>query len=460
MSSADSGQVPASASRPRAVVYAGVSVLNLVLVWWFDHPPTLDGPLHVYITSVLLAFGSGGAEALRGYFDLNLGANPNLLIYGPFYGLGSLFGLATAEKLVMSGFVVGLPLAVFYAARGCGRDPWLCLWLAVPLAFCMPLQLGFYNFSYGILVMTLALGAYFRADSAPSLGRYAGLAILGFLTLATHIFAALCLFFAVGLAAAWRAGIAFRGEGKAAALRSRLVPPFSALLPAALLALLFVLTNEGSGSPLSDTSGVLYRLILLFFSGFLWTFSFYDLGFGMALLIVIGVALYHVFRCRKEFQAMPSDRAMLLVFLGFVALFFAIPDKAGGGGWLPHRLQPYLYLALLLWLGGLGMRGAFRRGLCWVLVLFAVALALYRFPQYQEIDSYRQAYFRSLEPVAPGTTLAFAEVGPLVATDGGPAPHWRADPMPHLAAYVAAERGAVLIGLYRTHPAKTTVGSD
>ena len=96
--------------------------------------------MHVYIISVLLAFGPGGAEALGSHFDLSLGANPNLLTYGPFYGLCSLFGLATAEKLVMSGFVVGLPLAVFYAARGCGRDPWLCLWLAVPFAFCMPLQ--------------------------------------------------------------------------------------------------------------------------------------------------------------------------------------------------------------------------------------------------------------------------------------------------------------------------------
>lgn len=432
--------------------FALIGAANLALLWWYPHPPTLDGPVHLYITAVLTAYDAPEAEALRHYFALNPGPNPNLLIYGLFYGLAQFLPLGVAEKVLVGGYVVGLPLAVRYAARGLGAKAWLAALLALPLVLSLTLHLGFYNYSYGLLTVPLALGAYLRADAAPRLARYLLLGLAGLLVIAAHIFAALALLAMVAVAALWRAYLQHRdGAGLWPAVRRRLLAPMAALLPTALLVLAFIVTNESPPSPLSDRSDLAYRAVLFAFSGFLWLFSSYDYGLGAVLLVLVLLALYHVWRCRGEFAGKASEHRFLVVFLVFAVLFFAIPNEAGGGGWMLHRLQPYLYLALVLWLAGLAMRPSFRRGLMVALTVLALATAAWRLPQYGEIDRYRQHFEAVLAPLQRGDTVLVAIVSPLLGLDGGPAPHWRADPLPHLGAYPAAAKGAVFLGLYQAH---------
>ncbi|MDP6704856.1 MAG: hypothetical protein QF893_00815 [Alphaproteobacteria bacterium] len=448
------GQASARDARFGWAAFLAISAANLALVWWYRHPPTLDGPVHLYISAVLTGYDAPEAAAFRHYFELNPRLNPNLLIYGLLYGLGQFLPLAVAEKVLISGYVVGLPLAVRYAAKPLTAAPWLAALLAMPLALSLTLHLGFYNYSYGLLMVPLALGAYLRADTAPSLGRLLWLGLAGLLVLAAHIFAAMALLLMVAVLALWRAWRQIAGgAGPWPTVRRRLLAPAVALAPTALLVLTFIVTNEAPPSPLADRSDLLYRLVLFTLPGFLWLYSKSDVGLAALLQVLVLLALFHALRSAKPTPEQPREHGFLVVFLVFAVLFFAIPGKAGGGGWMLHRLQPYLYLALVLWLAGLAMRPGFRRGLGLALTALAITTAAYRLPQYGEIDRYRRQFETVLAPLQRGDTVSSAIVGPLVDADGAATPAWRADPLPHLAAYPAAARGAVFLGLYQAHMA-------
>jgi hypothetical protein len=414
----------------------------------------LDGPVHLYISAVLTGYDAPEAAAFRHYFELNQHLNPNLLIYGLFYGLAQFLPLPVAEKVLVSGYVVGLPLTVRYAARALTAELWLAALLAMPLALSLTLHLGFYNYSYGLLIVPLALGAYLRADAAPAFGRHLWLGLAGLLVLAAHIFAALALLAMVAVLGLWRAWRQVAGgAGLWPAVRGRLLPPAAALAPTALLVLAFIVTNEAPPSPLADRSDLAYRLVLFALPGFLWLYSTLDVSLSALLLALVLLALAHALRSAAPAPEAPREHGFLVVFLVFTLLFLAIPGKAGGGGWMLHRLQPYLYLALVLWLSGLTMAPGFRRGLGLALAALALATAAYRLPQYGEIDSYRQQFETVLAPLQRGDTVSSAIVGPLVGADGAATPAWRADPLPHLAAYPAAARGVVFLGLYQAHMA-------
>jgi hypothetical protein len=424
--------------------YVLLGAAHLLTVWRYDYFASLDGPVHVYIAAVL--DGYEARPALRHYFALNPGPHPNLLIYGLLYGLLQLMSPAAAEKLLVSGYVLGLPLALRFAAGPLTPAPWFAVLLAWPLALALPLFLGLYNLSYGLMLTAVGFGLYLRAAAAPGALRLLALGLAGLVVYFTHIFAALALLAFVAIAAAASAPAARRrGEG----VRSRLLWPALALAPASLLALMFVLGNETPPSPLSDGDSLFYRAVLLGTAGFLWSLGARDYLWGMALMALLLLTLYHRLRVRAELP-LAADTGLLAVALAFLLLFLVMPLKAGGGGWLLHRLQPFLYLAFALWLGSRPLRPRFRQVISVLLLAFCLGLGLWRLPQLATIDRFRAAAFELLRPLGPGATVTAAVVGPFLDKDGANV-RWRNHPLHHLAAYPAAERGAVFVGLYQLH---------
>ena len=444
-------RVDASDARIGWAAYAVLGLAHLAVIWRQDYLASLDGPVHVYVAAVLAAWQEPAAATLRQYFELNPGPHPNLLIYGLLYGLMQAVPPAAAEKLLVSGYVLALPLAVRYAAGALTPTPWLAVLLAWPLALALPLMLGFYNYAYGLLVVCVGFGLYLRAAAAPGTGRFLALGLLGLAAFFTHIFAALALLAMVGAAALWHAAVAVRrGDNMLQAGKQRLLPPAVVLLATALLVLHFAATNTTPPSPLLDDDSLVYRLLLLSFSGFLWSLSSTDAYWGAGLLALLMLGLYHHLRVRRE-RAEPGDHAPLAVALALTLLFLAVPAAAGGGGWMLHRLQPYLYLAFALWLGSRAMRSRFRQALSVALLLFTLGICLWRLPQLDQVARFREAYLKLLDGIEAEDTVMALIVGPMLAPDGTPAPDWRNHPLHHLMAYPAAARRATVIGLYQLH---------
>jgi len=129
-----------------SLAFLGCIVLHLLPIWWFDHFPTQDGPSHVANASVLRDYGRPDRGLLREYYSLNWWPNPNWLGHFVMAVLMAVMPPVAAEKVLLTGYVVGLPLAVRYALGVLDPASRPLAFLAFPFVYSYALHMGFYNF--------------------------------------------------------------------------------------------------------------------------------------------------------------------------------------------------------------------------------------------------------------------------------------------------------------------------
>ena len=152
------------AGRLEPVAFGIVLALHLVPVWSVHYFPTQDGPAHVYNTAQLLTLLAGDPLSSR-YYATNLHPFPNWATTVLFGGFLRIVSPVTAEKIVVSLYVLGLPLSTRYLLTGRRAGAGWLAWLALPLVYNDFLHRGFYNFLLGIVVMSM-IGAAVRMGSA------------------------------------------------------------------------------------------------------------------------------------------------------------------------------------------------------------------------------------------------------------------------------------------------------
>ena len=438
---------------------AGAAVLALALmgpVWLPDlPPPTGDGAIHVFMAAVVAFYDAPAFEAFRAYFTTEWRPVPNLTIFVFLRWLLELASPQVAEKILISGYLLGLPLATWFCARALGAQAWIAVLLILPIGYGMLFHFGFYNYCYGQIAALIAIAAYFRAEARARLRDWLWLGLAALLGYATHIFAAMAIVTIVGLSGLWRWITLRRGaDGEAiswvAGFRRHALPPALALLPTAVAILAFVAYSQQTpASPFHDGSGLAYRLYLLLSQSYVVAYGKIDLPFASGLLIAIVLMVYRYLRLgRREEQ---GDHRLLFAFAVLVALFFAVPLDFGGGGMLMHRLQPYIHITLALWLASRAMSASFQRTMTAALFVLALALPIHRNVQYRKIDAYRLSLDTLFDEMAANSTLYTLFVGPLESPPGEPDPSWRANPLLHHAGYAGAARGIVFLNAYQAH---------
>lgn len=143
----------------------------------FKEIPTLDGPAHVQTAVVLQGLLSGAGGVWADVFRLELRPWPNWMIQAMLVGLQPVLGWAGAEKAVLLGCFLALPLAFRYllVKLGC-RSAWAGM-LVFPLAHHHLLYLGFWNYTYGLAWALAGAGWVARAELKG--GQPWGVALLG-----------------------------------------------------------------------------------------------------------------------------------------------------------------------------------------------------------------------------------------------------------------------------------------
>src|SRR6185436_12721844 len=92
-------------------------ILQLAPVWALRYFPTQDGPSHLENANILLLLQRGDPPIFREYFSINTAPTPNWLGHAVLAGLILIAGPMIAEKLMLTLYIVALPLAVRYAFR-------------------------------------------------------------------------------------------------------------------------------------------------------------------------------------------------------------------------------------------------------------------------------------------------------------------------------------------------------
>lgn len=218
------------------VVLAALAVAAVVPLWAADHPPIQDLPQHLAAIRVLHDYGDP-ALALERYFDVELLRTQYLAWYLAADLLAYVFGVALANKLLLTTALIGTPYAMRFLLRALGRDERLCLFV-LPLTWNAHLILGFLNFIGAIPLSLAGLALAVRLRERWTTRRAVALAAVAVVAFYTHVvpFA----FLALG------AALVAIGEGPRETFR-RWLP----LAPAALAMLIWSQTAPAGQSTLT-----------------------------------------------------------------------------------------------------------------------------------------------------------------------------------------------------------------
>jgi hypothetical protein len=432
-----------------SAIFAALLVLGLVPLWIVPHLPTQDGGNHVESVMGLLRLPH--SALLQHFYLPNYGPQPNWLTQILFAGLVQGVAPRVAEKLILSGYVILLPLAFRAALPRTARGRWASLAI-FPFVASYPFHMGFWNFSYSLVLFFVAVGFWYRTRGRLSLGR--GLAFTGitFALFVAHSVSTSAALAAVTAILAWRGGLGLAHAGanlrrRRIVLRGylrRALTTYLYALPTIVLMGVFMVRQP---KPLAYRPS-LFDYVKHFVSLYaLVSYSRWELVLTGAVALVVAAVVILELRARPRRLLRPADGWLAAAVLA-TGLYFAMPDAVADGAQINDRLALYPFFAALLWLGWLsGASSRLRAAGLALVVLFAAATG-FRIVKYREIDGYLEEYASVARHVAPDSVLlpvTLSPFGPRAghAFDGKKLLSYRVQPFTHAAGYIVAERDGI-----------------
>ncbi|MES1241352.1 MAG: hypothetical protein ABUT39_07020 [Acidobacteriota bacterium] len=411
------------------LILAAVLAVQLLPIWLLPFFPSQDGPVHMTIARTLRDYGRPEAGVLRQYFELNGEAVPNRFIYFVLADVLRFASVPVAEKILLSAYVILLPLAVRWAVAGVAPANSFLAVLALPFTFNFLLNMGFYNFSLSLVAFFVALGWWLRHRNRFGPWAAGVFAVLTVWVYFCHVVSLVALLSAVGAAALAKRDL--RGLAWLAL----------ASLPAAALTVSYAgeLGAYRGWLPLGDR---LWRLATL--NPLVSIDSRTDL---LAAFLAVALA-WAVFRLLGWRYEGGPETGLGFSVLALVVLVLAAPQAIGVGNFITDRLVLFPYLLLIPWLAACEHTPRSRLGLEILGAGAALAMLGLLVPRWQEANLYLAEQAPALERVEPGSTylpLAFSYEGE--APDGGPVVH-RILPFLHAGDHVAARTAVADLNLF------------
>lgn len=424
------------------LLFAILLILHVAPIWAFRFFPTQDGPGHQALAFILRQFDRPEAGILRQYYALNREALPNEFI---FFLMNHVLGFLTVpvtEKVLLTLYLVLLPISVRYALRGINQRAGFLAILSFPFLYNFTLHMGFFNFSFSLPAFFFTVGYWLRHGERMTPLRTAALALLILWVYFCHPVTLVMTAAALLTLAGWRV-LLERGAG----FGRWLLPPLLALLPAVSLMAAFLGRRMGSKIDFLPLAVKLKHLAGLYSLASLshWT---PPLAAALALLfyVLVVLALRQRGRCPPEIRD-----GLLLVVLVFLVAYFLAPSEISGGGFVTHRLNLFPFLALLLWLGAFEFSDRRRR---WTQIAATVLSLLF-------LLAYTHAYAllnRGLSEIAaagdhiePDHTFLYLSFAHKGEQGNGRELAFRTEPFLHAGGYVAAEKRLVDLSLYEAN---------
>lgn len=416
------------------------SVAALWSVAWF---PSQDGPAHVDSANVLRLYLQPAREDIRAQYRLLLEPVPNLTGQLLLAALLGVLAPATAEKVLVSAYLILFPLAYRYALRAAGAGGGLAALLALPFAWSRLFHWGFHNFGWGLVVLLVALGYWLRHRDELRGARWLGLLGLGLLLHFTHLGAVAPALLLIGTLAAWRVAVEAPRAGRA--LRSALATGL-ALLPAALLAWPYSQRESGLLTAPTELGASLGRLLAFDVLVSHAARETVVAGLLAALCgLLIALALLGL-------RGRPRDVAdgLLLGAAGLALLYLVTQGPDAGRLFLPERLAVLAPLVALLWLGARPLPRRLRVGAAVLATALALAQVSIHAAAYRRLEPYVTDYLSAVRVVEPGDTLLALSYAPTGFDRQGRPLSLHVAAFAHTSGFLAAERGAIDLGNYQS----------
>src|SRR5689334_4394972 len=130
-------------------LYAAISVVAIVPIWSVRYLPTIDGPSHLYNSWILYSLLRGAKGPIADWFQISWRPYPNWIGHAVMSLLMFVVSPIIAEKLFVTGIVLLFLYAMWRYSGAAGDASRPFVFVAVPFAYSLMLQNGFYNFYTG-----------------------------------------------------------------------------------------------------------------------------------------------------------------------------------------------------------------------------------------------------------------------------------------------------------------------
>jgi hypothetical protein len=348
----------------------------------------------------------------------------------------------TAEKLLLSLYVILLPLAAWYALAGLHPGAEFLSLVVLPFIYNLPLHLGFYNFAFGLPMFFFVVGYWLRHHTGFHARQTGLLAVLLLVTYFSHIVPFVAAALVVGilsLAACWREARS-APRWPQAAIRY-LLPPLLAAMPTLAFATLFLSGRHGGPGYSVST---INRLIQLAACYSLVSYARWELAFALGVVAIFGYV--GVSLLLRGIQKPGHGLPLLVAAVCCAAIFLIVPDRFGSGSAIPERFMLFVYFCLLLWFGTYSFTPKARRDIQASAAIVSVLFLAGHAVKYRELNGYTDEYFTLIRPISPNTTV-FPVLLSYQAPDGRELSH-RVLPFMNWSSWIVAERGVVSLRNY------------
>ncbi|MFP5285118.1 MAG: hypothetical protein ACLGI9_05205, partial [Thermoanaerobaculia bacterium] len=220
--------------RQETWLFAALIVFHLLPIWLLPVAPTQDGPAHLSMAHALRQYGTSEGLYLREFFVRNEEAIPNWFVFFLLGNVLRFLPLPMAEKVLLSAYVILLPLSARYALRPRAR---FLAFLSFPFTYNFLLNMGFYNFCFSLPAFLFSVGFWLRHRGRLGFKETAILALLLLWTYFCHPVTLAVLVGTLLTLASWRALRLWDWRA--------LVAPVAASVPAVVLLLSFLQDRIG-----------------------------------------------------------------------------------------------------------------------------------------------------------------------------------------------------------------------
>jgi hypothetical protein len=429
------------------VLFLALMLATIAPLWCFRYFPSQDGPAHLENATILKEYYWPDREIYRTYYTIDTHPNPNWVGHLLLVGLMVVAPPLIAEKVLLTGYLILLPVSLRYALNAVRPGAGALALLAFPLTPNLFYHMGFHNFCYSLALFFFVVGYWLKHRDHLGWRETATLSALGLVLYFCHLVSLAAAGVAVGIAAAWLTILDVRAEALqrrvglpfiVGILRSRFVPLFCAALPALLLALLF-LKRRGlnPADTEASTAGVLLRLEALVCYNPQERLVAEGLAAALAALTV-----YLLLTSPRRWRAESADGVLLAAF-AFVALFFLMPTSIAGGTFISYRMTLYAVFALILWFGAQpGVRSA-RWAIRAVAVMATLLFLALHVHAYAQLNDYLEEYLCVTDQIEPNSTLLPVSFSHAGQTPEGTELSCRVGPFFHAAGHIVARKPVI-----------------
>jgi hypothetical protein len=426
--------------------------IYLVPIWWFPYFPSQDGPGHLYNAYLLSGWWNSSFPIDRSFFALNPAPVPNWLGSLLLALLIKITNPLRAEKLVLTLYVVFLPVAMRYAARSIRSNVRYLYFLVFAFVYNWFFHLGLLNFCISLAWYLLFIGYWIRnRDHLHARQMFVLLAI----TVPFYFSNGLSYYMALGAVGVLSVAYGLREFERATWKHTwkqrcgNILKPQIGLLLAIPLTLSYLARHGRNYHPSGlvpstpmtwkDVSWSLTRLIALRAST-----AEADLRLSRALAILLLIGFLWSCYCRRKERLLWTDSLLVVAAAEFV-LYLIAPENAAGGALLQDRMILFPLLTFVLWLvvQPMGKIPAFI--LAAAAIVLSTTLVAFDVKRYVQLTPALEEFYATSSHIEQHATILPLEFG---RGEQRQDLHLKYDPFIHAAGLISIERSLVDLNDY------------